>query len=134
MRLYNFIQFRPAGHREPHNEVGSLTPAEYLVGFEPGAFQFSLQLEYQIFYFLSITMILETIKWHQWFQVISEETIVNKNKLILIKGVYLLDLLKGLSLNTKAITFYWFIYCFICTAEWPLPYNFNKTHNILTHE
>ena len=79
-------------------------------------------------------MILETIKWHQWFQVISEETIVNKNKLILIKGVYLLDLLKGLSLNTKAITFYWFIYCFIYTAEWPLPYNFNKTHNILTHE
>ena len=27
-------------HREPLNEIGSLTPAEYLVGFEPGTFQF----------------------------------------------------------------------------------------------
>ena len=38
-----FLHFRPEGHREPRNEVASLTPAERLVGFEPGTFQFLLQ-------------------------------------------------------------------------------------------
>ena len=28
------------GHREPRNEVGSLSPAERLVGFEPKTFRF----------------------------------------------------------------------------------------------
>ena len=37
------LHFRPEGHREPRNEVGSLSPAEHLVGFEPGAFRFLLQ-------------------------------------------------------------------------------------------
>ena len=35
-----FVQFWPEGHREPRNEVGSLSPAERLVGFEPGTFRF----------------------------------------------------------------------------------------------
>ena len=30
----------PEGHREPRNEVGSLSPAEHIVGFEPGTFRF----------------------------------------------------------------------------------------------
>ena len=29
------LHFRPEGHREPHNKVGSLSPVERLVGFEP---------------------------------------------------------------------------------------------------
>ena len=35
-----FLQFWPEDHWEPHNEVGPLSPAEHLVGFEPGTFQF----------------------------------------------------------------------------------------------
>ena len=30
-----FAQVRPERHREPRNEVGSLSPAEHLVVFEP---------------------------------------------------------------------------------------------------
>ena len=30
----------PEGHREPRNKVGSLSPVERLVGFEPGTFRF----------------------------------------------------------------------------------------------
>ena len=37
------LLFRPKGHREPHNEVGSLSLAERLVGFELGTFRFLLQ-------------------------------------------------------------------------------------------
>ena len=33
----------PKVHWEPPNEVGSLTPAEHLVGFDPGTFRFWLQ-------------------------------------------------------------------------------------------
>ena len=36
MLITAFVQFRPKGHREPRNEIGSLSPAEHLVGFEPG--------------------------------------------------------------------------------------------------
>ena len=36
MLIIAFYLFRPEGHREPRNEVGSLSPAEHLVGFEPG--------------------------------------------------------------------------------------------------
>ena len=35
-----FVKFLPEGHREPRGEVGSLSPAEHLVGFEPDTFQF----------------------------------------------------------------------------------------------
>ena len=35
-----FLHIRPEGHREPRSEVGSLGPAERLVGFEPGTFRF----------------------------------------------------------------------------------------------
>ena len=38
-----FVHTRPKGHQEPRNEVGSLSPAERLVGFELGTFQFLLQ-------------------------------------------------------------------------------------------
>ena len=38
-----FLHFQPEGHREPRNKVGSLSPAERLVGFELGTFQFLLQ-------------------------------------------------------------------------------------------
>ena len=34
-----FLQFRPEGHLEPLNKVGSLSLAECLVGFELGNFQ-----------------------------------------------------------------------------------------------
>ena len=37
------LYFRPEGHEEPRSDVGSLSPAERLVGFEPGTFRFSLQ-------------------------------------------------------------------------------------------
>ena len=37
------LHFRPEGHREPRSEVGSLSPAECLVEFEPGTFRFLLQ-------------------------------------------------------------------------------------------
>ena len=35
-----FSTFFPEGHREPCYEVGSRSPAERLVEFEPGTFQF----------------------------------------------------------------------------------------------
>ena len=38
-----FFHFWPEGHREPRNEVGSLSPAKRLVGFEAGVFWFLLQ-------------------------------------------------------------------------------------------
>ena len=34
------IQFQPEGVRELRNEVGSLSPAKHLVGFEQGIFRF----------------------------------------------------------------------------------------------
>ena len=37
------LHFRPEGHREPRSEVGSLSPAERLLGFEPGNFRFLQQ-------------------------------------------------------------------------------------------
>ena len=43
MLIIAFVHTQPEGHREPRNEVGSLSPAEHLVGFEPGTFQFLLQ-------------------------------------------------------------------------------------------
>ena len=42
MLITVFVHIQPEGHREPRNEVGSLSPAERLVGFEPGTFQFWL--------------------------------------------------------------------------------------------
>ena len=33
-------RFRPEGHRESRNEIGSLSPAECLVRFEPVTFRF----------------------------------------------------------------------------------------------
>ena len=38
MLIIMFLQFYPEVHREPHNKVGSLSPADPLVGFEPGTF------------------------------------------------------------------------------------------------
>ena len=43
MLITAVLDFQPKGQREPHNKVGSLSPAKYLVGFEPGTFQFFLQ-------------------------------------------------------------------------------------------
>ena len=40
MLIAAFYLIRPEGHREPCNEVGSLSPAERLAGFEPGTFRF----------------------------------------------------------------------------------------------
>ena len=37
MLITAFLLIRPEGHREPRNEVGSLSPAERVVGFEPGS-------------------------------------------------------------------------------------------------
>ena len=35
MLITAFVHVRPEGHREPRSEVGSLSPAERLAGFEP---------------------------------------------------------------------------------------------------
>ena len=43
MLITAFVHVQPKGHREPRNKVGSLSPAERLVGFEPGTFRFLLQ-------------------------------------------------------------------------------------------
>ena len=40
MLITSILHIRPEGHRGPHNVVGSLSPAECLVGFEPGTFWF----------------------------------------------------------------------------------------------
>ena len=40
MLITAFVHIRPEGHREPRNEVGSLSPAKRLAGFEPGTFRF----------------------------------------------------------------------------------------------
>ena len=40
MLIAAFYLIRLEGHREPRNEVGSLSPAERLAGFEPGTFRF----------------------------------------------------------------------------------------------
>ena len=40
MLITAFYLCRPEDHREPRNEVGSLSPAEGLAGFEPGSFRF----------------------------------------------------------------------------------------------
>ena len=37
---YCILHIRPEGDREPRNEVGSLSPAEHPVGFEPRTFRF----------------------------------------------------------------------------------------------
>ena len=36
MLITAFVHIRPEGPQEPRNEVGSLSPAERLAGFEPG--------------------------------------------------------------------------------------------------
>ena len=43
MLITAFVHVRPESHQEPYSEVGSLSPAKRLVGFEPGTFQFRLQ-------------------------------------------------------------------------------------------
>ena len=43
MSITLFVHILPKGHQEPCNEVGSLSPADSLAGFEPGTFQFLLQ-------------------------------------------------------------------------------------------
>ena len=40
MLITAFYLLRPEGHWEPCSEVGSLSPAECLLGFEPGTFRF----------------------------------------------------------------------------------------------
>ena len=40
MLMTCILHIRTEGHREPRSEVGSLSPAERLVGFEPGTFRF----------------------------------------------------------------------------------------------
>ena len=40
MLITAFVQFRPEGHREPHNEIGPFSLAERLVGFELETFEF----------------------------------------------------------------------------------------------
>ena len=42
VKLSVTISFRSKGHRQPRNEVGYLSPAEHLVGFELGTLQFNL--------------------------------------------------------------------------------------------
>ena len=43
MLITVFELFWLKGHREPRNYIGSLSPAEHLVGFEPGTFPFLSQ-------------------------------------------------------------------------------------------
>ena len=41
MLITAFVNFSLESHQEPRNEVGSLSPAEDLVEFEPGTFRFA---------------------------------------------------------------------------------------------
>ena len=43
MLITAFVHIRSEGHQVPRNEVGPLSPAERLAGFEPGTFRFLLQ-------------------------------------------------------------------------------------------
>ena len=43
MLITAFVQVWPKGHREPRNEVGSLSSTDRLLGFEPGTFRFWLE-------------------------------------------------------------------------------------------
>ena len=43
MLITAFLHVQPEGHREPCSKVGSLSPAERLVGFELGTVRFLLQ-------------------------------------------------------------------------------------------
>ena len=43
MLITAFVHIQPTGQREPRNEVGSLSPAKCLAGFELGTFRFLLQ-------------------------------------------------------------------------------------------
>ena len=43
MLITAFLHFQPEGQWEPRDEVGSLSPAERLVGFVPGTFRLLLQ-------------------------------------------------------------------------------------------
>ena len=47
MLITAFVHIRSKGHREPRNEVGSLSPVEHLAGFEPGTLRFLLQHMYE---------------------------------------------------------------------------------------
>ena len=40
MIIIAYVRFRAEGHRDFGNEVGFLSPAERLVGFEPDTFRF----------------------------------------------------------------------------------------------
>ena len=40
MLITVFQGIQPKGHWEPRKKVGSLSPDEHLLGFEPGTFQF----------------------------------------------------------------------------------------------
>ena len=40
MLIIAFLQIQPKGHHKAHNKVGSLSPAECLVGFELVTLQF----------------------------------------------------------------------------------------------
>ena len=52
MLITAFELFRPEGHREPRNEVESLSPAKRLLGFEPETFRFLTH--YQSVYTLKV--------------------------------------------------------------------------------
>ena len=56
MLITAFVQFRPKGHREPRNEVGSLSPADRLVGFEAGTFRFCNDLFSNCFEFKIVSV------------------------------------------------------------------------------
>ena len=43
MLITAFVHIGPKSHREPRNEVGSLSPAKCLAGFETGTFLFLLE-------------------------------------------------------------------------------------------
>ena len=49
MLITAFLHIRLEGHPEPRNEVGSLSPVEHLVGFEPGTHQTTLTFKLQNF-------------------------------------------------------------------------------------
>ena len=52
MLITAFLHFWPEGHREPRNEVGFLSLAQHLVGFEPEILRSWLQRVNPLGYFL----------------------------------------------------------------------------------
>ena len=61
-KIFSFIYIWLMDHGEPCNEVGSLSPVEYLMGFEPGTFPLGHSPIISIHWVLSSTFLSQRTK------------------------------------------------------------------------